>query len=271
MTSAHDTIGFWLNAAGRYPLLPKEEVNRLGFIIQKGVAGEKRREKAVEKLVLHNLRLIPGVVRRCVASKRTHKFGDSFTEDLLQCGVIGLRRAAEKFDPSTGYSFSTYAAAWIFQAVHRELYSNLSMMRVPETTIRELYHAIEKNKDYSFRHLKKDQKLRMLDALAALSLTSVEGIIESNDMITDDKFFCVPANGQEQSFSRNEINEYQHMSFDAILNMAALTDNQKKILHHIYVDECNQRQTAELLGVCSTTVKENLKKAQHRLSMALDR
>lgn len=271
MTSAYDTIGFWLNAAGRYPLLPKEEVNRLGSIIQNGVAGEKRREKAVEKLVLHNLRLIPGVVRRCVASKRTHRFGDSFTEDLLQCGVIGLRRAAEKFDPSTGYSFSTYAAAWIFQAVHRELYSNLSLMRVPETTIRELYHAIDENKDYSFRHLKNDQKQRMLDALAALSLTSIDGLVESVSTITDDKVSCVPANGQEQSFSRNEINDYEYLSFDAIVNMASLTERQKKVLYHTYIDEFNQKETGELLGVCSSTVKENLKKAYTRLSTALDR
>lgn len=271
MTSANDTISFWLNTAGKYPLLPKEEVDRLGHIIQAGQPGERKRDKAVEKLVLHNLRLIPGIVRRCVASKRTFRFGDNSTEDLLQCGVLGLRRAAEKFDPRLGYRFSTYASSWIFQAIHRDLLNNLSLMRVPETTIRELYQAIEKNNDYSFRHLKKDQIKRMNDAMSALTMASINTSTLPVDEQIDCKRFYRHANKLHCEDASDHVDEYSFLSFDQIVGSAKLTERQEKVLRMIYVDELNQRQVGKQLGISPCTVKETLKRAHNQLALAFDR
>ena len=66
-------------------------------------------KKAIEKLVRHNLKLIPGIVRKAIGGRKKFKFGDDHTIDLLQAGVFGLTRAAEKFDYRLGYKFSTYA------------------------------------------------------------------------------------------------------------------------------------------------------------------
>ena len=60
--------------------------------------------------------------------------------DYLQQGYFGLRRAAEKFDPERGYTFSTYAAAWIRQALGRYHVENISMVRVPESSAREIFY-----------------------------------------------------------------------------------------------------------------------------------
>lgn len=271
MTGAQDTISFWLNAAGRYPLLPKEEVNRLATIVQAHNPGDKKREKAVEKIVLHNLRLIPGVVRRCVSSKRTVKFGDSSTEDLLQCGVIGLRRAAELFNPTLGYSFSTYAAAWIFQAVQRDLYNNLSMIRVPETTIRELYHAIEADKNYSFNHLEPAKRHRLHDALKALYLCSFDSLLASGEDLEEDRISSVHLNNLNKGSDDNQMEDHNIMPFDAIIGMAPLSEVQKKVLVYTYVENLNQRQVAQLVGLASSTVKKKLEDAQKALSKAMDR
>ncbi len=65
-----------------------------------------------DTLVTDNLKLVPFFVNRL------HMFGEF--DDLVQAGNIGLMQAAAKFDSSLGFQFSTYAAAWIKNAIRRE-------------------------------------------------------------------------------------------------------------------------------------------------------
>lgn len=132
-------IKFWLDNAGRYPLLTKDQVLNLARTIQTNAKECPARNRAVTKLVRHNLRLIPKIVMRAMKGSYGKSYRNSATEDLLQAGVIGLTRAAELFDPTRGYAFSTYAATWIFQSVQRDIYNNTSTIRVPESTLREYY------------------------------------------------------------------------------------------------------------------------------------
>lgn len=63
-------------------------------------------EKAREKLILHNLRLVAHIVRKYYSSS---KFG----EDLVSIGTIGLVKAVDSFDPGNGARFATYGARCI--------------------------------------------------------------------------------------------------------------------------------------------------------------
>ena len=84
-------------------------------------------EAARERLVLANLRLVPWVIQRRGLQKRSLGLDAS---DLWQEGVIGLMRAAEKFDPDRG-AFSTYATWWIRQAVERSIDVKGRLVRQP--------------------------------------------------------------------------------------------------------------------------------------------
>jgi len=93
-------------------------------------AGERalaRRDSARQVLSSHNLRLVVHV------AKRYRGRGVAFS-DLIQEGSVGLLRAVDKFDPTLGYRFSTYAVWWVEQAVIRAIQSSSRTVRVPSHT-----------------------------------------------------------------------------------------------------------------------------------------
>lgn len=63
-------------------------------------------EKAREKLILHNLRLVAHIVRKYYASSKC-------SEDLVSVGTIGLVKAVDSFNPKNGARFATYGAKCI--------------------------------------------------------------------------------------------------------------------------------------------------------------
>ena len=77
-----------------------------------------------EQLVNHNLRLVFSIAGRQVRRGLSYR-------DLIQSGVIGLMRAAEKFEHHKGYRFSTYAYNWINQAVRHTAEDLRGIVRYP--------------------------------------------------------------------------------------------------------------------------------------------
>ena len=114
-----DSLAAYLAEIGTAPLLtPAQEIS-LG---RRAQAGDR---EAVHALVKHNLRLVVSV------AKKYQNLGMSLL-DLIQEGSVGLMRAAEKFDPTRGFRFSTYATWWIRQAILRALNEQSRLVRLPE-------------------------------------------------------------------------------------------------------------------------------------------
>src|SRR4249919_2675147 len=113
-----DTLQLFLNEIGRYPLLTAAQEVELAKRIETGDA------RAKEQMINANLRLVVSI------AKRYQGHGLSLL-DLIQEGIIGLIRAAEKFDWRRGFKFSTYATWWIKQAVQRGVANKARTIRIP--------------------------------------------------------------------------------------------------------------------------------------------
>ena len=140
-----DLLRIYLNEIGRYPLLTKADEQRLGEVIESGVAaGEalaqpaglspsRRRdlraevaagERARRQFVQANLRLVVSVAKKYQASGLP-------LLDLVQEGNLGLMHAVDKFDHKKGFKFSTYATWWIRQAIQRGVANTARTIRLP--------------------------------------------------------------------------------------------------------------------------------------------
>jgi RNA polymerase primary sigma factor len=113
-----DALQLFLNEAGRYSLLTAAQEVELAKRIERGD------KEAKDLMVNSNLRLVVSI------AKKYQGHGLSLL-DLIQEGIIGLIRAAEKFDHRKGFKFSTYATWWIRQAVQRGVANKARTIRIP--------------------------------------------------------------------------------------------------------------------------------------------
>jgi RNA polymerase primary sigma factor len=116
MTS--DTLQLFLRDVRRHPLLSAAEEIELAKCIERGDL------EAKERMVNSNLRLVVSLAKK-------YQGHELALLDLIQEGILGLIRAAEKFDWRKGYKFSTYATFWIRQAIQRGLANQGRTIRIP--------------------------------------------------------------------------------------------------------------------------------------------
>lgn len=172
MAPTFSTIRHYLIQIGRYPLLKPHQEQEYGTQIQKMMKIVARKQtlakllnrdptleelahdlqqsvseikailrqgdRAKSKMIAHNLRLVVSIIKKRCMNYTTEDF-----LDLIQAGSLGLDRAAEKFDPSRGYKFSTYATWWIRQFIAREVTDNGRTVRIP-VHLHEKWHRMRK-------------------------------------------------------------------------------------------------------------------------------
>ena len=114
-----DATHMYLKQIGQYDLLTPEEEIKLAKEAQEGDIESRT------KLISSNLRLVVSI------AKKYHKnVGMSFL-DIIQEGNIGLMKSVDKYDPASGYRFSTYATWWIRQTISRAITNQANTIRVP--------------------------------------------------------------------------------------------------------------------------------------------
>lgn len=162
-----DSTTVWLDTAGRYPLLTEETILLLARQVQDPYTHPYRRRRAVSKLVRHNMRLAATLTINFIKKNTNINLTDDRVVDYLQQASLGLMRAAEKFEPTKGYKFSTYANNWVRHFLQRYHYGQWSMIRVPE----EVVCTTVKAQSTKVSPLIKD---RVADAIAARTIIDLD-------------------------------------------------------------------------------------------------
>jgi RNA polymerase primary sigma factor len=138
--SRTDSIHWYLATIGREPLLTPAEEIELGNQVQammRLLEGSKPADPTVQRNQVLRVgrrakqRMIKANLRLVVSVAKKYQGKGMELLDLVQEGSLGLERAVEKFDPTRGYKFSTYAFWWIRQSMTRGIACQSRTIRLP--------------------------------------------------------------------------------------------------------------------------------------------
>ena len=258
-----DSLQLFFNEARRYPLLTAEEEVELAQAIERGDL------EAKERLINSNLRLVISVARKYQGQGLP-------LSDLIQEGMLGLIRAAEKFDWRKGFKFSTYGTLWIRQAIGRGLANSSRTVRLPvhigararkiaetgrrlsaelgrEATVEEIAAALDIDVDEVADIRNADRAPTSLD----------QGVGESGDTPLGD---LVPADdpGVEEEVASELGDEILRDAVDS------LPDGERNVVRLRYgIDESQPvalRETGRRLGISSDEVRRLEESALRKLA-----
>jgi RNA polymerase primary sigma factor len=260
-----DPLQLFMDAAGRHKLLTAADEVFLAKRIERGDLAAK------ERMINSNLRLVVSIAKR-------YQGHDVPLLDLIQEGVIGLNRAAEKFDWRKGYKFSTYATWWIRQACQRAVANQSKTIRIPvhvqerriklnrasaelqaklgrEATIDELAEATR---------LKPEHVVEALDAVDSISLNQglgSDGDSELGDLFADESSVD-PAEEAVDAVRRQRIQRA----------VADLPERQRRIIELRFGfggESASLETIGKELGLTRERVRQLESEALHRLQLEL--
>lgn len=253
-----DGVKAYLKSIGNHPRLNFEQEKALSERAQKGD------QAAINELVECNLLLVVSV------AKKYYGCGLPLL-DLIQEGNLGLIKAAEKYDGSKGFRFSTYAHYWIRQAISRALGDQSRTIRIPANMV-ELLSKVkkataeltQKNErqptdkeiaDYLGVELEKVQTVMDISQATTSLDTPVddEGETSIGDLIAD--------HAAENPFA-NLVKEANHQIIEAVLN--TLSAREADILRMRFGINAAKPMTLEEVGQHYGVTRERIRQVENK-------
>jgi RNA polymerase primary sigma factor len=169
-TTTTDALSLFLREIRRHPLLTAAEEIELAKRIENGD------EAAKERMITSNLALVVSIAKRYPTDGLT-------LLDLIQEGIFGLIRAAEKFDWRRGFKFSTYATYWIRQAIQRGMENKERTIRIPTNVLQRERKAARAEKELA-AELGRAPTDAEVAARAELAIADVEALRDMARTVT---------------------------------------------------------------------------------------
>jgi len=201
-----DSMDMYLSRIGKWPLLGSDEEQILSRRARAGDASAKWR------LVESNLKLVVSVAK-------VYSRSGVPLPDLIQEGNIGLMKAVDSFDPDKGFRFSTYAVAWIRQAITRAIERQGRAIRVPSYVIQSIRKLNKAGSSFASEHgreptveelcertqLSREKVIRLLEASEAL-VSLDEGVKEDGaSPLLERLIDSEAANPEEDAIERESL------------------------------------------------------------------
>ncbi len=251
-----DATQIYLNEIGFSPLLTaKEEVEYATLALQGNAEARK-------KMIESNLRLVVKISRRYI-----HRGLPLL--DLIEEGNLGLMRSVEKFDPTRGFRFSTYATWWIRQTIERALMNQTRTIRLPIHVVKELnvYLRAARQLTQKLDHEPSaDEIAEMLD----VPIEEVEKMLGLNEKMAsvdspigfDDNKSLLDTLADERSVNPADFltDESLHLQLEQFLDV--LSDNQKEVLSRRFGLRGFDKSTLEEIGREINLTRERVRQIQ---------
>ncbi len=258
---ADDSVKIYLQQIGKIKLLSNEEELETAKKIK-----ETNSEEAKKILVNANLRLVVSIAKKYIGR------GLSFL-DLIQEGNMGLMRAAEKFDYSKGYKFSTYATWWIQQAITRAIADKSRLIRLPVHMIETLSKIKKISMDLTIENGTAPTKEEIAYKIG-MSVQKLTQLIESAQGTISMES---PANQKDDNTKLSDfIVDESTLSPDSKVTQDNLFCDIKKMLNHLSekernvlimrygLDDNGEKKTLEEIGSYYGVSRERIRQIENR-------
>jgi len=251
-----DILQTYLKEIGRVKLLKTDEEKALGKQIK-----EQNSDMAKRKLIQANLRLVVSIAKRYVGQ------GVLFM-DLVQEGSIGLIRAAEKFDYSKNFRFSTYATWWIKQSIIRAIANNSKSIRIPVhmadkiRKYKKLYAELSNDLGREPTDLEMAEKMDLsLNKLNKIKQSIILEPVSLETAVTDD--LCLGDYIEDKSCnSPDEHVQKEFLKLGIPELFETLTDREKKVLTSRFGINSSTPMTLAQLGSSLGYSKERIRQIE---------
>lgn len=258
---ADDSVKIYLQQIGKIKLLSAEEEVEVAKKIK-----EENSEEAKKNLVNANLRLVVSIAKKYIGR------GLSFL-DLIQEGNMGLMRAAEKFDYTKGYKFSTYATWWVQQAITRAIADKSRLIRLPVHMIETLSKIKKISMDLTIENgaaptkeeiaYKIGMPVNKLSALieSAQGTISIESPANQKDENTKLSDFIV----DESTLSPDTKVTQDNLFCDIKKMLNHLSEKERNVLIMRYgLDDNGEKKTLEEIGTYYGVSRERIRQIENR-------
>ncbi len=259
ISNEDDILQMYLKDVGRVKLLSGNEEKSLGKTIK-----EKRDIKAdiaKRKLIQANLRLVVSIAKKYIGQ------GVLFM-DLVQEGSLGLIRAAEKYDYSKGFKFSTYATWWIKQTIIRAISNYSRSIRIPVHMTDKIrrYKKIASELNFVLGREATEKEIAEKMGLSVKKILSIKrSIIKeplsldspvTDDLTVEDYVQDAKSSLPEEKTSMNALCDGMERLLDE------LDEREKKILTYRFGINGAQTKTLEQLGNLMGFSKERIRQLE---------
>lgn len=258
---ADDSVKIYLQQIGKIPLLSYDEEMAVAREIK-----EKNSQKAKETLVSSNLRLVVSIAKKYIGR------GLSFL-DLIQEGNMGLMKAAEKFDYTKGYKFSTYATWWIQQSITRGIADKSRMIRLPVHMI-ETLGKIKRAQIELSTELNRMPTKEEIAAKINMPLSKLSALMKSAQSTISIE---TPANQKDDSSKIADfIVDESHLTPDTKVTQESLLDDVHRMLNQLNqkekdvlimrygLDDNGQKKTLDEIGTRYGVSRERIRQIETR-------
>ena len=254
-----DILQMYLKDIGKIKLLNTKEEKALGKQIKEGQPTQS--DIAKRKLVQANLRLVVSIAKKYIGQ------GVLFM-DLVQEGSLGLIKAAEKFDYSKNFKFSTYATWWIKQTIIRAISNHSRTIRIPVhmtdkiRKYKKTYTSLtfELSREPTDEELAKQLGLS-IKQLASIKKSIIKEPISLETPVTED--LNIGDYIEDKSYRSPEVQTKNNVLKGSIADLlSTLPEREKKIVCYRFGINGETPRTLEQLGEIMGYSKERIRQLE---------